>query len=71
MNTNKFLDSLHTHSEYSNLRLLDSTNKIDTLLDFISNNDIDSIALTDHEALCGAFKYISGVNELKFDFNVF
>lgn len=65
MNTNKFLDSLHTHSEYSNLRLLDSTNKIDTLLDFISNNDIDSIALTDHEALCGAFKYISGVNELK------
>lgn len=65
MNTNKFLDSLHTHSEYSNLRLLDSTNKINTLLDFISNNDIDSIALTDHEALCGAFKYISGVNELK------
>ena len=30
--------SLHTHSEYSNIRLLDSTNKIKDMILHVANN---------------------------------
>ena len=41
----------HSHSMYSNLRLLDATNKPKTLIDYAQEIGLAGIALTDHETL--------------------
>jgi len=45
---------LHTHSEYS---LLDGANRIPELLDRVRALGMDSIALTDHGNLHGAWQF--------------
>lgn len=45
---------VHSHSEYSNLRLLDCINKIPKLIDRAIELNLSGIALTDHECLSGA-----------------
>lgn len=58
--------SLHNHSEYSNLRLLDSTNKFERMIDYVANTlGQQGFALTDHEALCGSLKYLNTVKDMK------
>ena len=58
--------SLHNHSEYSNLRLLDSTNKFERMVDYVANTlGQQGLALTDHEALCGSIKFINTVKDMK------
>lgn len=42
----------HNHTEYSNLRLLDSINKPKDLIDKAIEMGLSGIAITDHEALC-------------------
>lgn len=56
---------LHNHSDYSNIRLLDSTNKIKNMI--LKTSELGSLgfALTDHECLSGHVKYLNLVNELK------
>ena len=44
---------VHTHSEYSNLRLLDSINKIPKLINRAVGLGLSGITITDHECLCG------------------
>ena len=44
----------HSHSEFSNIRLLDSINKIPALIDRAIEIGLSGIALTDHECLSGA-----------------
>jgi len=44
----------HAHSEYSNIRLLDSIIKIPALIDRAIEIGLSGIALTDHECLSGA-----------------
>ena len=41
----------HNHSDYSNIRLLDSTNKVKNLIDRAIEIGLYSIGLTDHESL--------------------
>lgn len=48
---------IHCHSEYSNLRLLDSTNRLPALVKYGQEIGLQGIALTDHETLSGAFKW--------------
>ena len=43
----------HSHTEYSNIRLLDSINKIPNLIDKAIENGLSGIAITDHECLSG------------------
>ena len=43
----------HSHSEYSNIRLLDCINKIPALIDRAVEIGLSGIALTDHECLSG------------------
>ncbi len=50
---NKFTH-LHVHSQYS---LLDGLPKIDELLKYVKENDMDSVALTDHGVLYGAVEF--------------
>lgn len=45
---------LHTHSEYS---LLDGLGKLDHLIERAKNFGMDSLAVTDHGAMYGAFKF--------------
>jgi len=47
---------VHSHSEFSNIRLLDCINKIPTLIDRAIEIGLSGIALTDHECLSGAPK---------------
>ena len=43
---------VHSHTCYSNLRLLDSTNKPENLIKRAAEIGLSGIAITDHEALC-------------------
>ncbi len=45
---------VHSHSEFSNIRLLDCINKIPALIDRAIEIGLSGIALTDHECLGGA-----------------
>ena len=45
---------VHSHSEFSNIRLLDCINKIPTLIDRAIEIGLCGIAITDHECLSGA-----------------
>lgn len=45
--------SLHNHSEYSNLKLPDSTNRPEQLLDYGFELGLKGVALTDHDSLSG------------------
>lgn len=47
---------VHSHTCYSNLRLLDSTNKPENLIDRAIELGLSGIAITDHEALCSHIK---------------
>ena len=44
---------VHSHDEYSNLRLLDCINKIPSLVSYARQIGLKGIAITDHESLSG------------------
>ena len=50
--------SIHNHSEYSNIKLLDSINKIPMLFDRAIEIGLKGFALTDHEVLSGHVQMI-------------
>lgn len=50
---NKFVH-LHVHSEFS---LLDGLSKIGKLMDYVKENEMESIALTDHGVMYGAVEF--------------
>lgn len=56
---------LHAHSDYSNIRLLDSINKIPQMIEYVSSLGQKALALTDHESVSGHVKFIKAVKELK------
>jgi len=47
--------STHNHTEYSNLRLIDCTNKPKNLIDRAINIGLAGLAITDHETIAGHF----------------
>ncbi len=61
-NTNKSFIHLHLHSEYS---LLDGGNKIDALLRRVKEFGMDSVAVTDHGNLHGAFEFYTKAKAAK------
>ena len=54
---------LHQHSEYSNLRLKDSTIHIKDLLELCKKFNISNVAITDHESLTGSVDFLESVEE--------
>lgn len=48
--------SCHNHTDYSNLRLLDSTNKVEELIDRAIELGLTGVAITDHEVLSSHVK---------------
>ena len=58
--------SLHNHSDYSNLRLIDSINSIEKLIDRAYELGLKGVAVTDHEALSG---HVKAINYYKKNYN--
>lgn len=56
---------LHVHYEYSNIRLLDSINKIPNVLKYVSQLGQNAVAITDHDSLSGHVKFLKQINYLK------
>ena len=54
--------SLHVHSDYSNIRMLDSINQLPLLFDRARELKLTGLAITDHESLSGHIKAIQLVN---------
>jgi len=48
----------HSHSEYSNIRLIDSINKIPDMIKTAHRLGMKGIALTDHECVSGHLKWL-------------
>ena len=48
--------SPHNHTEYSNIRLLDATNKLENLVKRGIEIGLAGLAITDHESLAGSVK---------------
>lgn len=55
----------HSHSEYSNIRLIDSINKIPDMILTAHKLGMAGLALTDHECLSGHVKWLLAEKELK------
>lgn len=61
----KFYGSLHNHTDYSNLRLRDSINRYDTLIDYAIELGHEVIAITEHESVSNAVKVEKYYNKIK------
>lgn len=57
--------SLHNHSQYSNLRLRDSINRENELIDYAIELGHDVIAFTEHETVSNAIKIEKYYNKIK------
>lgn len=55
----------HAHSEFSNILLIDSINRIPEMMITAHNLGYKGITLTDHECLCGHLKWLQTERELK------
>ena len=64
---------LHSHTHYSNLRLLDAINKPKNLIDYAIEIGLAGIAITEHECLSGSIeinKYAQEIKEKHPDFKI-
>lgn len=57
--------SVHDHSHFSNLRLVDALNRPEELIKYANEIGLKGICLTDHECLSGHVKFIQAYKELK------
>lgn len=48
--------NLHCHTDFSNLRLIDSINKVSTLIDYAHEIGLKGIAITEHESVSSHIK---------------
>ena len=55
----------HSHSEYSNIRLIDSICKIPDMIKTAAKLGMKGLALTDHECLSGHLKWLQAEKKLK------
>ena len=59
--------SLHNHTEYSNLRLRDSINRIEDLVSYAIELGQEVIAITEHETVANAIKVEKYYEKIKKD----
>lgn len=62
--TSRFINK-HTHTDVSNIRLLDSTNSIEKLLETAVKMKYGGIAITDHESVSNHINAIQTVRKMK------
>lgn len=49
---------LHAHSEYSNIKIIDSINRYKRSVDYAWDLGLSSVAMTEHDCVSGALKYL-------------
>ena len=59
--------NLHTHTDFSNIRLLDCINKIEPLLKYAGELQLSGIGITDHECISSWIKVLNTTKKLKED----
>ena len=57
--------SLHNHTDYSNLKLIDSINKVEELMDYAYELGLKAVAITDHESIMNAIKVEKAYKKIK------
>lgn len=57
--------NLHTHTDYSNTRMLDSINQLPLLFERCRELNMTGVAITDHESLSGHIKAIQYINDMR------
>ena len=50
--------SIHAHSEYSNIKVIDSINRYSRMMDYAWDIGLSGVACTEHDCISGAIKYI-------------
>ena len=50
--------SLHAHSEYSNVKVIDSINRYERSINYAWDLGLSGVAMTEHDCLSGSIKYI-------------
>ena len=48
--------TLHCHTEYSNIKVIDSINRFSRMVDYAWDLGLSGIAMTDHDCLSGTLK---------------
>lgn len=57
--------STHNHSSYSNIRGLDSINRLDEMIQYANDIGLSGICLTEHEVLSSHLKFLNYYKKLK------
>lgn len=65
MKEKRFYGSLHNHSDYSNLRLRDSINRVEELINYAIELGHEVIAFTEHESVSNAVKIEEYYDKIK------
>ena len=60
-----FSGSLHGHTDYSNIRIRDSINKIDEIIEYANELGHKAIAMTEHEFCGGHLKFQEAIKKIK------
>ena len=69
----KFPGSLHNHTDFSNFRLRDSINTVESLMDYAIELGHDVVAITEHDTIASAIraeKYYNKIKEKNPDFKL-
>ena len=61
----KYPGSLHNHTDFSNFRLRDCINKVETLIDRAIELGHNAVAITEHETIASALRAEKYYNEIK------
>ena len=59
----KTYTSLHNHTEFSNLKIIDSINRVPELLDYGYQLGLGGVAITDHDCVSGHLQALNYYNE--------
>lgn len=59
----KTYTSLHNHTEFSNLKIIDSINRVPELLDYGYKLGLGGVAITDHDCVSGHLQALNYYNE--------
>ena len=67
MNDLKFAGSLHNHTDFSNFRLRDSINTVESLMDYAIELGHEVVAITEHDTIASSIRAEKYYNKIKKD----
>ena len=67
MNDLKFAGSLHNHTDFSNFRLRDSINTVESLIDYAIELGHEVVAITEHDTIASSIRAEKYYNKIKKD----